>query len=150
MNTSSKKEFSISIDGKTYHVKIQELTGGELAVELDGTIHRVSLAEIADMEECFKAAQAEKTAAPLPLTASRPTERPAAGTDQMTAPMPGDIVEIMVKAGDQVKLGQEVCVLEAMKMKNILRAPRDAVVKSVEVSVGVTVNYGDVLVRFDS
>ena len=64
--------------------------------------------------------------------------------------MPGDIVQILVKPGDHVCIGQELCVLEAMKMKNILRSSRDGVVESIEVTLGQSVKFGDVLVRFKS
>ena len=64
--------------------------------------------------------------------------------------MPGDIVQISVKIGDSVSIGQEVCVLEAMKMKNVLRASTPGVVKSIEVSSGQSVKYGDVLVRLEN
>jgi len=56
----------------------------------------------------------------------------------------------MVKPGDQVCVGQEMCVLEAMKMKNILRSSQNGVVASIEVTLGQSVKYGDVLVRFAS
>jgi biotin carboxyl carrier protein len=60
--------------------------------------------------------------------------------------MPGTILDIKVKAGDSVKSGQVLAILEAMKMENEIMAPSDGVVASVEVSVGASVNAGDVLV----
>ena len=63
--------------------------------------------------------------------------------------MPGDILEVKVKPGDQVNPGDVVCVLEAMKMKNMIRTSRGGVVASVEVSGGQAVDYGAVLVVFE-
>ena len=64
----------------------------------------------------------------------------------MTAPMPGNINEVAVTAGQTVRAGQTLLVLEAMKMENEIVAPRDCVVASVAVSKGDSVNAGDLLV----
>jgi biotin carboxyl carrier protein len=61
--------------------------------------------------------------------------------------MPGTIVNIMVKNGDQVKKGQVVAMLEAMKMENEIVAPVDGTVVSVDVEKGQNVNLGDSLVQ---
>jgi biotin carboxyl carrier protein len=63
--------------------------------------------------------------------------------------MPGSILTLLVRPGDTVAVGQELCVLEAMKMKNAIRASRGGVIASVEVSEGQTVAYGDVLITFE-
>ena len=62
--------------------------------------------------------------------------------------MPGTILSISVKAGDSVKAGQVLMILEAMKMENEIVAPEDGVVASVAVAQGANVNTGDVLVVF--
>jgi biotin carboxyl carrier protein len=59
--------------------------------------------------------------------------------------MPGNILDIFVKVGDSVSGGQELCSLEAMKMKNAIRASRDAVIATVEVTEGQSVTHGAVL-----
>jgi biotin carboxyl carrier protein len=59
--------------------------------------------------------------------------------------MPGTIIDVKVKAGDPVKTGDLLCILEAMKMENEILAPSDGVVASVNTSKGATVNSGDVL-----
>jgi len=59
--------------------------------------------------------------------------------------MPGTILAILVQAGQQVAYKQNLCILEAMKMKNVIRAPRDGVVTEVCVHPGQAVAYGDVL-----
>jgi biotin carboxyl carrier protein len=56
--------------------------------------------------------------------------------------MPGDIVEVKVKEGEDVEVGQELCVLEAMKMRNMIRSPQAGTVTLIEVSVGDSVQYG--------
>lgn len=72
-----------------------------------------------------------------------------AGLDKMTAPMPGLILTIEKNAGASVKRGDTVLVLEAMKMKNELKAPRDGTIAEVYVSTGQQVKYGEMLVRFE-
>jgi len=67
----------------------------------------------------------------------------------ITAPMPGDILEVKVKPGDAVHPGDIICVLEAMKMRNMIRTPRDGLIASVEVVTGQAVEYGAVLVTFE-
>ncbi len=65
---------------------------------------------------------------------------------EITAPLPGIIVAVKVKAGDIVREGQEVAVLEAMKMENSIESPRSGTVLSISVSVGDTVKEGTVLI----
>lgn len=73
----------------------------------------------------------------------------AAGELRVTAPMPGRIVRILVKAGDSVQPRQGLVVIEAMKMENELAAPRAAHVKEVHVAEGTSVEAGRVLVTLD-
>jgi biotin carboxyl carrier protein len=64
--------------------------------------------------------------------------------------MPGVILEVFVQPGDQVKYGQRLCTLEAMKMKNAIRSPRDGVVATVEANSGETVAHGQILFTWES
>jgi len=63
--------------------------------------------------------------------------------------MPGSVLDIAVKPGDRVRFRQQLCSLEAMKMKNAIRSPRDGVIASVEVTPGQTVAHGDALFTFE-
>jgi biotin carboxyl carrier protein len=67
---------------------------------------------------------------------------------EVRAPMPGCIVSVAVQPGDRVEAGQDVCVLEAMKMNNRIRAPRAGTIAQVHVNPGQQVQYGDMLVTF--
>jgi acetyl/propionyl-CoA carboxylase alpha subunit len=73
-----------------------------------------------------------------------------AASDRVTTPMPGKIIQLLVKPGESVKKGQPLAVLEAMKMEHTLSAPADAKVASVEVSQGDQVNDGAIVVRFET
>ena len=69
------------------------------------------------------------------------------GGDSVSAPMPGKVLSIAVKAGAEVKRGDTVAVMEAMKMEHALTAPRDGVVEAVSASAGDQVSEGDILVE---
>lgn len=71
-----------------------------------------------------------------------------AATDRIVTPMPGKIVQLLVKAGDKVKRGQALAVLEAMKMEHTLSAPADETVESVAVAAGDQVAEGAIVIRF--
>ncbi|HLM55323.1 MAG TPA: biotin/lipoyl-containing protein [Pyrinomonadaceae bacterium] len=74
----------------------------------------------------------------------------AAGADsgraQVTAPMPGKVVRVLVEQGQQVEAGQGLVVVEAMKMQNELKSPKAGAVAELRAAAGSTVNAGDVLV----
>jgi len=69
--------------------------------------------------------------------------------NDIKAPMPGLILEVNVKEGDQVKEGDYLLVLEAMKMENALTAPRDAVIKSISIEKGQTVEKNQLLIEME-
>lgn len=69
----------------------------------------------------------------------------AEGRQQITAPMPGKVVRLLVKAGDTVEAGQGLLVVEAMKMQNEIRSPKRGEVERVLVVEGQAVNAGEVL-----
>lgn len=67
---------------------------------------------------------------------------------QIKAPMPGLVLNVLVKEGDEVKKGDSLVVLEAMKMENIIKSPTDAVVKKIEVVQGDKIEKNTILIQF--
>jgi biotin carboxyl carrier protein len=118
--TIEEKGDTIEVDGTPYIVEIEE---GEAMV--NGIPHTVSLKS--------DIAKTEKRVLSVP--------------GAVTAMMPGRIVNVFVKAGDSVKAGDVLCILEAMKMENELQAPKDGTVKTVTVKAGDNVERGEVLVE---
>ena len=87
-----------------------------------------------------------------PVAAAAPVAAPAAGAAgavSVTAPMPGNILDVKVKAGDSVKAGDTLLILEAMKMENEISAPQDGTIASVNVRKGDVVNSGDLLITMN-
>ena len=76
-------------------------------------------------------------------------EESAAGAVQVNSPMPGNILDVKVSAGQAVQAGDVLVILEAMKMENEIVAPQDGTVASVSVKKGDTVNSGDLLVSMN-
>ena len=104
-------------------------------VTVNGTVYEVELEELTGSAPV--SAPAAPAAAPAPAA-------PAAG-EQIRAPMPGNILAVNVTAGQTVKKGDVLMVLEAMKMENEIMCPRDGVVASVNTSKGATVESGTLL-----
>ena len=99
-------------------------------VNVNGTVYEVEL------EEMTGAPAAAPTA---------PAAAPAAGGEKVTSPMPGTILSVNVAAGDAVKRGQVLMILEAMKMENEIMCPCDGTVASVSVTKGAAVESGTLL-----
>ena len=99
-------------------------------VNVNGTAYEVEIEEI--------------TAASAPVSAPAAPDAPAEG-ETVSAPMPGSILAVNVKAGDTVRKGQVLMVLEAMKMENEIVSPRDGTVVSVAVTKGAAVESGAAL-----
>jgi len=108
--------------------------GGKLAVEIrrPGRDAVVLAADVSDARRAAIAGPARAAAGGAPIT--------------VRSPIPGRLIKLLVKAGDAVKAGQTIVVLEAMKMENELKAPRDGVVKSVGCAEGAAVESGQTLV----
>ncbi len=136
------KKFRITVNGETFEVEVEEtgVEGGAMSQPVTRTA--ATVAPVAPRAAAAPAA-APRAAAPA---AAKPAASGPAGAGSATAPMPGTILDVKVSVGDQVKAGQTVVILEAMKMENEIGAPVDGTVKEVRVQKGATVNPGDVLV----
>lgn len=111
-------------------------------VNVNGKVYEITL-EVIDKDD-IKAPVKEEPKAQAPA-ASAPAAPAPAGAKTVNAPMPGNILKVNVTAGQSVKKGDVLMILEAMKMENEIMAPADAVVSSVSVSAGSTVEAGAVL-----
>ena len=139
------QKLNFNINGKHYEATITEVEHNVAEVELNGKKYTI------DVERAEAVAlptiAAPKPAAAAPVAAAPAAPRAAAGANAITAPLPGSVVSISVKAGDAVKAGQQLAVIEAMKMENEILAPADGTVKAVHVSAGQAVQQGDALIE---
>lgn len=72
-----------------------------------------------------------------------------ANAKEIKAPMPGLVLDILVKKGQEVKSGDNLIILEAMKMENVLQAPNDGKIKSIEVKKDNSVEKNQILINFE-
>ena len=142
------KEYKYKINGNLYNVVIGDIEENIAHVEVNGTHYTV------EMEKKPKAAPAPKpvvrpaakpAAAPA---AAAPVARPAAGGAKsgVKSPLPGVILDIKVNVGDEVKKGQTLIILEAMKMENSINADKDGKIAAINVSKGESVLEGTDLI----
>ncbi len=128
------KRYNITVNGKTYDVAVDEIAAGAQAP----VITPVAAA----------APVAAPAAAPAPAQAAVPVAAPAPvveGGTEVTAPMPGNILDVKVKVGDTVENGTPIVVLEAMKMENDVVATVGGKVVSINVKKGDAVESGAVI-----
>ena len=127
-----------------------DLTGPTIEVTVEGETFTVEMEGLAPL-----ASPRPRRSRPAPIP---PPEVPPAPGQSATAsasdnilrsPMPGRVMSIMVRPGDRVSAGDEVCVVEAMKMEQSIRADRDGVVKEIHVQPLDSVNANDPLIELE-
>lgn len=132
--------YRVKIENRVFDVKIVDLYARPVVAIVDG-----ETVEVWPQREAPASAASETPAAPLPAA------QPGSGTalsGQVRAPIPGVVLSLAVQPGDEVAVGQELCVLEAMKMKNTIRSPRAGRIERVLVTNGQTVRHNDVMFEF--
>ena len=139
------QKLNFNINGKHYEATITEVEHNVAEVELNGKKYTI------DVERSEAVAiptiATPKPAAAAPVAAAPAAPKAAAGANAIVAPLPGSVVSVLVKAGDAVKAGQKLAVIEAMKMENEILAPADGTIKAVHVSAGQAVQQGDALIE---
>ena len=123
------KKYIVTVNGVGYEVIVEEAALG------------------ATVAAPVAAAPAAPAPAPVATPAPAPAAAPAAPADgvKITAPLPGNVLDVKVSAGASVKKGDILCILEAMKMENEIVAPQDGTIASVSATKGSSVNTGDLL-----
>jgi len=148
--------YVFDIKGDKHQVEVRRLDGNHIVFSIDGTCHSVYVSE-GDVSETDTAA-GYVTCGGLPFTVSKAgTQDPdfafggpegASGQtgNVISSPIPGKVIAINVQAGDEVKKGACLLIIESMKMENSLVAPRDAVVEEIRTSVGELVESSSPLI----
>ncbi len=130
----SEDHFHILYKNKTYRAEVvkRDRDTKTYTIKINGKTHSVHLKDKFD----------------LLLEKMGIADAGATKLNHIKAPMPGLIIDLKVKAGDTVKAGDALLILEAMKMENILKSPGDGIVKNVKVKKGDSVEKSQVLVEF--
>lgn len=164
------RRYTLNISNREFVVDVQEIDADNFEVVVGGETYQVNLANEENLagatitpsfapNTASAASPAHKstTARPAPATSTGTTaSAPAArkppggggGKGTQTAPMPGVILEINVKPGDTVTRGQQVAILDAMKMHNAIGAVQAGTVEEVYVEAGQTVDHGTPILKF--
>lgn len=142
------KKYKFTINGNVYDVNIQNIEDNIAEVEVNGTSYSVAVDKTIQTSKTPKLVRSVSVpstdSAPSMVKTANPTSSKGAGT--VKSPLPGVILEIYVKEGDAVKMGQKLIMLEAMKMENNISADKEGKVLSIKVNRNDAVMEGDVLI----
>ncbi len=142
------KNFKFTINGNEYEAEIIGIEENIAEVAVNGVTYSV---EVDRKLQTVKTPKLVRTMA-VPSTDSHPsvskTASPSApkGTGNIKSPLPGIILDIYVREGDTVKIGQKLLMLEAMKMENNINADKEGRVSAIKVAKGDSVMEGDILI----
>ncbi len=139
------KKFNFKINGNDYHVNVKSVEGSTAEIEVNGTKYEVEIEKKLSQPITPKLVRERAVPSTDADRQVAKTTKPAPKAGGVKSPLPGTILEIFVKEGDAVKLGDRLLVLEAMKMENKIDADKQGVIKEVKVKAGDTVMEGDVL-----
>ena len=137
------KEYKYTINGNKYEVVVGDITDNIATLTVNGEQYTVEMEKQAEPEKKKPVVKAPTAAADDAPAANKAAVNKA---NAVKAPLPGVITDILVAEGDEVKAGDTVVVLEAMKMANNLAAEKDGKVTAICVKVGESVMEDDALI----
>ena len=148
-------KYQLAISDKKFEVEVNAITQGIASVTVNGNAYEVSIENLdavspgasAPPAPAQRAAPAPPPVRPKPVAPAAPPAPPAAaaGAGTVTAPIPGRMMSIMVQVGDQVKAGQTLATMEAMKMENNIISNVNGTVQEIRVQKDSEVATGDVI-----
>lgn len=139
----------VKIQDKTFEVRIGDTLARPIQAIVDGEVFEVWPEEMMVPSNEHRITSVPQTSHPVnSADIGKVNHNPTAEGKSIKAPIPGVIIEIKVRDGDTVAYGQELCVLEAMKMKNSIRSGKAGVISKVMVSVGDQVSQNQTLMEY--
>jgi biotin carboxyl carrier protein len=144
----------VKVENQSFEVEVGDIHARPIVATIDGEAFEVWPEDVQLVRPAVQVGQVTNLPGSPPAAASKPaptSSAPAAPTStakSVLAPLPGVIVAISVKPGDVVEHGQELCVIEAMKMKNVIRASRAGTIGAVHVTLNQHVKHHDTLLEF--
>tara|TARA_Y100001936_G_C15987007_1_gene620131 strand:+ start:671 stop:1126 length:456 start_codon:yes stop_codon:yes gene_type:complete len=146
------RKIKITLDGRSYLVEVKDINADPIEMTVDGESVSVTLGDVKEpsaIESKIEINEFKPDEVKTDDVKAREPRKEAGvpgPIKDFTAPMPGMIISIAVKAGDQVVPGDEICVLEAMKMQQTLRAEWAGIVEEIHVETGQQIQGGDKIV----
>lgn len=141
-------KYTVTVANKSFEVEVEDVHARPIIARVDGERFEVHPDSV-DTIQSAKITKADKLIeTQLPQMHPIATPSQVINGNELTAPLPGTVVEIFAKNGDDVETGNVVLVIEAMKMKNSIRSTRSGKISEILVSVGQTVAHKQALVRF--
>ena len=134
-------KYFVTVAEKDYEVEIEDINARPVIARIDGQVFEVN-------PEADRNPLVQKEAPLKPEERSREPSTSAISPGQLTAPLPGTVTEVFVKAGDTIETGQVILVIEAMKMKNSIRSTRAGKIAEVLTGASQTVAHKQTLVTF--
>jgi glutaconyl-CoA/methylmalonyl-CoA decarboxylase subunit gamma len=138
------KKYKFTIKGNEYEVKINDVDGEVAQIEVNGTEYSVQLHREVKQSKTPKLIRKPVVQKPGEGTIQKSAQ---GGSILVKAPLPGNIFKVLVSVGDTIKKGDNLLIMEAMKMENNVLAEKEGVVTSVKVKPGDAVLQGDVLLE---
>jgi len=142
------KKFKFTIRGNTYEVELQNIEDNIAEIEVNGSLYKVEI-QREEKQQSKTPVLVRKPVEHIQNQSAKKTHKPAekikAGA--IKAPLPGTILQIQKKVGDEVKSGDLLLVMEAMKMENNINADRSGIIATLHCNVGDAVLEGDVLIE---
>ncbi|MDP4282068.1 MAG: biotin/lipoyl-containing protein [Bacteroidota bacterium] len=142
------KKYSFVINGNNYEVEVLGFEENIAKIEVNGTPYSVEVKKELKIPKTPTLVRAEP---PKPTRKESKIPRSVTTTTNVAikAPLPGTIVQVLVKPGDKVTMGQKILTMEAMKMENNVLSEKDGIVRSVNVKAGDTVMQNDILAEIE-
>ena len=141
---TESKQVKIKIGTETYLVEVGDITISPVDVNVNGNVYSV---DISNHLKKYTISQKPKTRKNSPKIDKQETKLhdKNSNDDSVISPMPGTILAVKVSVGDKVKTGDQLLVLESMKMKNMINSPKDGIISKILVSEGDSVQHGQEL-----
>jgi biotin carboxyl carrier protein len=141
------EKLSASVDGREYALEASEVEPDVYLLKHENQIFQIYVAptEPAAVASLGNHSFEIKIFDPKRLRGAGALAGAADGTIEIKTAMPGKVVRIVAEQGAEIRQGESVLVVEAMKMQNEMKSPKDGIVKEIRVAEGATVNAGDVL-----
>lgn len=135
-------KYQVKVENQTFEVEIEDINARPVVARVDGQAFEVQPENGTQLTVQKEAARPAVAALPVGSASQHMN-----GND-LVAPLPGTVTEVFVKPGEKIETGHVVLIIEAMKMKNSIRAVRSGVVGEVLVSAGQSVAHKQALIRF--